>query len=112
MSNTYRTNKIPSQYVAETLEGGEDGDVLKVSITFEISHRRIQRLFEISDYTTRQVLEAIKNNPGLLNLHRSFNPEISEIVKEIHKKDPFAEIYDTQYRKSNEKPSTQYALEA
>ena len=48
----------------------------------------------------------------MLNLHRSLIIEINEILRKIQNKDPFAEVYDVQYRKSLEKTSTQYALEA
>ena len=114
MNNIYEstTTRIPSQYSTEVSNGGADGDTVKVSISLVISHKHIQRVCQTSDYTTRQILEVIRSNPELLNLHRSLIIEINDILRKIHNKDPFAEVYDVQYRKSLEKTSTQYALEA
>lgn len=114
MNNIYEstTTRIPSQYATEVSSGGTDGDTVKVSISLVFSHKQIQHVCQTSDYTTRQILEVIRSNPELLNLHRSLIIEINDIWRKIQDKDPFAEVYDAQYRKSLEKISTQYALEA
>ena len=88
---------------------------LKVSVVVELDVQYLQHIFSVSAYTAKQVIDAVKNDPKLLGLHRSCVPELRELLLKIQQKDPFTAIYDEKYRKDSNRDSlgnTQYALEA